>query len=186
MMIPFLYLSFLLLGRVVFLFHRWLRWPDVMAPLTNPTQTGLLDSCLTNKLHRLSLATFDDEGNYVTYLVTCHYITSLTPVWDVWEKFLSTPFSFVGSWGVADLFQGKKRRLFCFLNWLWFSFLSWLMEYTYRTLPYIDGVLGGNQVICQQHSFHRRRWYEHFDVHVWVPFCSRALSPLQPKQTHFL
>ncbi|XP_046441277.1 putative FERM domain-containing protein FRMD8P1 [Daphnia pulex] len=35
---------------------------DVMAPLTNPAQTGLLDSCLTNKLHRLSLATFDDEG----------------------------------------------------------------------------------------------------------------------------
>lgn len=35
---------------------------DVMAPLTNPAQTGLHDSCLTNKLHRLSLATFDDEG----------------------------------------------------------------------------------------------------------------------------
>lgn len=33
-----------------------------MAPLTNATQSELLDSCLTNKLHRLSLATFDDEG----------------------------------------------------------------------------------------------------------------------------
>lgn len=48
-------------------FHHWSflisnRTEDVMVPLTNASQTDTLDSCLTNKLHRLSLATFDDEG----------------------------------------------------------------------------------------------------------------------------
>jgi hypothetical protein len=37
---------------------------DVMAPLTNQSSAAeMVDQCLTNKLHRLSLATFDDEGN---------------------------------------------------------------------------------------------------------------------------
>ena len=37
-----------------------------MAPLTNnagASHAELLDTSLINKLHRLSLATFDDEGN---------------------------------------------------------------------------------------------------------------------------
>ncbi len=41
-------------------------WTDVMAPLTNQAPVcDQLDQCLANKLHRLSLATFDDEGNMV-------------------------------------------------------------------------------------------------------------------------
>jgi len=39
---------------------------DVMVPLTNQAGTEVSDACLTNKLHRLSLATFDDEGNRVS------------------------------------------------------------------------------------------------------------------------
>jgi hypothetical protein len=134
---------------------------DVMAPLTNPAQTGLLDSCLTNKLHRLSLATFDDEGNYVTYLVTCHYIASLTPV----RCFTSFPWRvglFLGEWGGGEFpaLKGKTRKEGCFVSLCNNSdFLFYSYSYhgiLNRTLPYIDGVLGGNQVICQQLSFHRR------------------------------
>lgn len=43
---------------------------DVMAPLTNnagASHAELLDTSLTNKIHRLSLATFDDEGNFVSF-----------------------------------------------------------------------------------------------------------------------
>lgn len=62
-----------------------------MAPLTNASQSELLDSCLTNKLHRLSLATFDDEGKFIIYKYTFFYLSNNFPFHSILEivgKFL--------------------------------------------------------------------------------------------------
>ena len=36
--------------------------PDCLVPLTTVSRRGIPESCLSNKLNRLTLATFDDEG----------------------------------------------------------------------------------------------------------------------------
>ena len=35
---------------------------DCLVPLTTVSRRGIPESCLSNKLNRLTLATFDDEG----------------------------------------------------------------------------------------------------------------------------
>ena len=37
---------------------------DCLVPLTTVSRRGIPESCLSNKLNRLTLATFDDEGKF--------------------------------------------------------------------------------------------------------------------------
>ena len=46
---------------------------DCLVPLTTVSRRGIPESCLSNKLNRLTLATFDDEGKLKHLLID--YIT---------------------------------------------------------------------------------------------------------------
>ena len=43
---------------------------DCLVPLTTVSRRGIPESCLSNKLNRLTLATFDDEG-IASYIGSC-------------------------------------------------------------------------------------------------------------------
>ena len=48
---------------------------DCLVPLTTVSRRGIPESCLSNKLNRLTLATFDDEGKLKHLIID--YITHL-------------------------------------------------------------------------------------------------------------
>ena len=41
---------------------------DCLVPLTTVSRRGIPESCLSNKLTRLTLATFDDEGHCIGHM----------------------------------------------------------------------------------------------------------------------
>ena len=43
-------------------------FPDCLVPLTTVSRRGIPESCLSNKLNRLTLATFDDEGHCIGHM----------------------------------------------------------------------------------------------------------------------
>ena len=51
---------------------------DCLVPLTTVSRRGIPESCLSNKLNRLTLATFDDEGSNSYCFSSIHYLSKVT------------------------------------------------------------------------------------------------------------